>query len=193
MHRVYTHEISNIMFNINNFMLSFRSYLREMFEKPENIPVSHPDMTVPHTEDDPEKYLSGGWKDKVFATYKHTFTNPTTGQEHQIVTDLARSLDNSALVSFSVDNWYRNYKNRISDLSVAAYIAKVVHGHVAHYAHHTGIDSLRFSVLDSEENKEKRVDLYGKLARSLGLRAFRGRNLGGPSTSYADTLRYEEV
>jgi hypothetical protein len=154
-------------------MKSFRSYLKEMFEKPKHIPETHPDMVVPDTEEDPDSYLSGKWKKNYYTKYKHTFKHPVTGREHTIETDFSyMPYDNSAIVSFNVDRFYTNYQNRISDLSVASHIAKVVHGHVAHYAHHTGTDKLNFSIVNHEANKEKRSNLYANLARSLGLRAF---------------------
>jgi hypothetical protein len=144
-----------------------------MFDKPEKIPDIHPDMTVPDTEEDPDSYLSGGWKKNNYTKYKHTFRHPVTGKEHTIETNFSYMPHDSAIVGFTVDRFYTNYNNRISDLSVASHIGKIVHDHVAHYAHHKGINKLHFSVLDHEENKEKRANLYGKLARSLGLKAFR--------------------
>jgi hypothetical protein len=166
------------MYTINSFMLSFRSYLREMFDKPENIPDIHPDMIVPFDEPNPREYLSNKWKTKSGIFYVHNFVNPYTGRAHKIETTIDGVFPDGkggkdAHVAFSVDDHYTNYNNRISDLNVAAHIAKTVHGHVAHYAHHTGITGLRFSVVDHEQNKEKRSDLYGKLARSLGLKAKR--------------------
>lgn len=154
-------------------MKSFLSYLREVFEKPKNIPDVHPDMIVPENAQDPEKYLSGGWKERLSANYMHTFTHPVTGQEHTIETNiLGLPYHNAAIVGFKVDHFYTNYQNRISDPLIASHIAKVVHGHVAHYVHHSGIDKLHFSVIPTEKRKEERTNLYGRLARKLGVKAF---------------------
>lgn len=139
-------------------MKSFRQYITEIFEIPEQVPENHPDYKfIPPSPDTPG-----------YHTYRSIIEDGDN--KHEVVftgTDLGKGRHT---INFSVDNSFIKEKNKQYPFRSVVAIGNKVNEYLHHHITTKKPEKIQYATYDPVKNKlyQKMISRYGVTATNVG-------------------------